>query len=303
MRLRLLHMFSEVVRTGSFTAAATTSHASQSTVSKAVHQLEEELGVVLLERSMTPLRPTSAGELVLQHARNMLEEAQRMRDELAELQGLQRGVLRLGLPPLGSASLFAPLFVTFRQRYPQIDIQLVEQGSRRLEELLLRGDIELAATLLPVPEALEAQFVFQSRLVAVLATDHPLAGCQEIALAELAETPFIFYEAGFALNAQLRHACMQQGFEPREATHSGQVDFVIALVAAGYGVAFLPELMVPQQAQRQTRFIPIRQDEGTLWQLALAWPRQRTLSPAALKWLELSREKLGGGPAGLLPTP
>lgn len=292
MRLRLLEMFSQVVKTGSFTAAAQATHATQSTVSKAVQQLEQELDAVLLDRSVVPLRPTSAGEIVLSHAHNVLDDVQRMRDELAQLKGLERGVLRLGLPPIGSASLFAPLFVTYRKRYPHIEIQLEEHGSRHLEQLLLAGDIELAATLLPVAQALDTQFVFQSRLMAILAADHPLANRAEIALAELATTPFIFYEAGFALNAQLQRACRLQGFEPLEATHSGQIDFVIALVAAGYGVAFLPELMVQGRQQPQTRFVPLIPAQETVWRLGLAWPRLRQLSPAAQKWLALAHEKL-----------
>lgn len=292
MRTRLLHMLVQVVRTGSFTAAAQVTHASQSTVSKAIQQLEHELGMVLLERHVTPLRPTAAGEIVLAHAHSVLDDLQRMHDELDQLQGLQRGVLRLGLPPIGSASLFAPLFVTYRKRFPNIEIHLEEHGSRHLEQLLIAGEIELAATLLPVSEALQTQFVFQSRLMAVVAVDHPLAHRGEIALAELADTPFIFFEAGFALNAQLQQACRLQGFEPQEATHSGQIDFVVALVAAGYGVAFLPEVMVPNRQQAQIRFVPLAPAQGTVWQLTLAWPRNRQLSPAAQQWLQLAHEQL-----------
>lgn len=292
MRTRLLEMLVQVVRTGSFTAAAQATHATQSTVSKAVQQLEQELGMVLLERQVTPLRPTAAGEIVLAHAHSVLDDLQRMQDELDQLQGLQRGVLRLGLPPIGSASLFAPLFVTYRKRFPNIEIHLEEHGSRHLEQLLLAGEIELAATLLPVSDALQTQFVFQSRLMAVVAVDHPLAHRAEIALVELADTPFIFFEAGFALNAQLQQACGLQGFEPQEATHSGQIDFVVALVAAGYGVAFLPEVMLPNRQQAQIRFVPLAPAEGTVWQLTLAWPRNRQLSPAAQQWLQLAQEQL-----------
>ncbi|THU03796.1 LysR family transcriptional regulator [Lampropedia puyangensis] len=292
MRTRLLEMLVQVVRTGSFTAAAQATHATQSTVSKAIQQLEQEVGAQLLERSVAPLRPTAAGEIVLAHAHSVLEDLKRMDEELAQLQGLQRGVLRLGLPPIGSARLFAPLFVTYRKRFAHIEIHLEEHGSRHLEQLLLAGEIELAATLLPVSEVLQSQFVFQSRLMAVLAVDHPLAHRAQIALAELADTPFIFFEAGFALNAQLQQACRLQGFEPQEATHSGQIDFVMALVAAGYGVAFLPEIMVQGRVQPQTRFVPLAPAEGTVWQLALVWPKKRQLSPAAQKWLALAQEQL-----------
>ncbi len=68
---------------------------------------------------------------------------------LDELRGLRRGTLRLGVPPIGSSLLFAPLFATYSSRHPGIDIRLVEYGSGRLEEILLAGEIEPAASLLP----------------------------------------------------------------------------------------------------------------------------------------------------------
>ena len=107
-----------------------------------------------------------------------------------------------------------------------------------------------------------------------------------------ADTPFIFFEAGFALNDQLRQACLHQGFEPTEGVRSGQIDFILALVAAGQGVAFLPRLMVYQQKLRQVRFVPLTSDKGTDWELALAWRRGAHLSAAAQAWLTLARERI-----------
>ena len=85
----------------------------------------------LLDRQVYPPRLTEAGEIVYRRALSMLAERDDLRAELDALRGLQRGVLRLGLPRLGSSSLFAPLFARFRSRYPRIEISLVEHGSRR----------------------------------------------------------------------------------------------------------------------------------------------------------------------------
>lgn len=292
MRLRLLHMFCEVIRTGSFSAAARATHASQSTVSKAVRQLEDDLGTPLIDRHAAPLQLTAAGEIVYRRAASILDEAQRIRQELDDLRGLRRGELRLGLPPLGSASLFAPLFAIYRARHPRVDIRLQEHGSRRLEELLLAADVELAATLLPAPETLEVQPVCREPLMAVLPADHPLALRPELRLQDLRQTPFIFFDAGFALNERLRQACARQGFEPAEGARSGQIDFIMALVAAGQGVAFLPRLMAYQQAQRPVRFVPIAAADDLVWDLALAWRRGAQLSAAARAWLALARERI-----------
>jgi DNA-binding transcriptional LysR family regulator len=141
----------EVTRQGGFSQAARTVFATQSAVSKAVRQLEEDLGFVLLDRDVHPPRLTPAGEIVHRRALTLLAEQDDLLAELNALRGLQRGELRLGLPPIGSSQLFAPVFAAFRARYPGIDIRLVEHGSKRLEEVLRAGEIDLAGLLAPVP--------------------------------------------------------------------------------------------------------------------------------------------------------
>src|SRR6266403_581035 len=160
MELRTLRAFVEVVRQGGFTQAAKKVFATQSTVSKAIKHLKDEIGVPLLDRIGHRSKLTAAGEIVYQRALRMLAERNDLIAELDELRGLKRGTLRLGFPPVGSSTLFAPLFALYRSRYPGIDIRLVEQhGSERLEEILLSGEIDLAASLLPVSDELEWQDV------------------------------------------------------------------------------------------------------------------------------------------------
>ena len=179
----------EVVRQGGFSQAAKTIHATQPTVSKAIKQLEDELGMPLLDRQVYPPRLTEAGEIVYRRALSMLAERDDLRAELDALRGLQRGVLRLGLPRLGSSSLFAPLFARFRSRYPRIEISLVEHGSRRLEEMVMAGEIELAATLRPVPDNFDWQPVAREPLIALMPADHPRAGAPQSASSNCATRP------------------------------------------------------------------------------------------------------------------
>src|ERR1700754_3508116 len=193
MELRTLKSFVEVVRQGGFSQAAKVVFATQSTVSKAVKQLEDELGLPLLDRLGHKSRLTAAGEIVYRRAIRLLAERDDLRAELEEWRGLKRGVLRLGLPPVGSATLFAPLFALYRQRFPEIEIRLSEHGSDRLNELLVAGEIDFAG-LLPA--------------------DPPWAGRERVTLADLRETPFILFETGFALNRVIRDACRRNGFEP-----------------------------------------------------------------------------------------
>jgi len=124
------------------------------TVSKAIKHLEDEIGVPLFDRIGHRSKLTAAGEIVYQRALRMLAERNDLMAELDQLRGLKRGTLRLGLPPVGSSTLFAPLFAAYHKRHPGVEIRLVEHGGERLEELLLSGEIELAASLLPVSDTM-----------------------------------------------------------------------------------------------------------------------------------------------------
>ena len=289
MELRHLRVLVEVARQGGFSAAARVLFSSQPTVSKAVRQLEEELGEELFIRLGDGVRLTEAGELVRVRAEAMLAEREHLLAELAGLRGLYTGRLCLGLPLFGSARLFAPLFAAFRSRYPGVEIELLEQGSARLEEAVLAGQVELAVSLLPVAEAFEWQPVRDDPLMALLWPGHPLWDRRVVGLADLASSPFILFEHGFALNARIERACRERGFGPQVSARSSQMDFIVALVAAGLGVALLPRIMTEDRPLEPVRAVLL--DEPDLrWRAALVWRRGARLSPPARAWLGLTRE-------------
>jgi DNA-binding transcriptional LysR family regulator len=289
MEFRRLRTFVEVVRQGGFSRAAKAVFATQSTVSKAVKQLEDEIGLPLLDRIGQKSTLTAAGEIVYRRALRLLAERDDLAAELAELRGLRRGALRLGLPPIGSSIHFAPLFAIFRQRHPEIEIRLAEHGSDRLMEALRAGEIDFGGLLLPIPEEFAWQEVRSERLTALLSTSHPLAKKPVVTLSELRQTQFILFESGFALNRLIIDACRRQGFEPDIAAHSSQIDFIAELAGAGLGVAFLPETIARQRASAPIALVPLR-EPGTEWNLAMAWRRGAYLSPAAEAWLDLVRD-------------
>ncbi|TBR39996.1 MULTISPECIES: LysR substrate-binding domain-containing protein [Dyella] len=286
MDLRSLRYFLEVVRHGGFARASAHAHASQPTLSKAVAQLEDDLGAQLMERDRQGVRLTAAGEVVQRHAVIMLAEAARLRDELDALKGLRRGELRLGLPPLGSSVLFAPLLARYRQLHPQIDIRLMEHGSRRLEQAVLAGELDVAATLEPVGNGLDFQSVRDEPMVALLPATHPRATARRFRLEWLAELPLIFYEEGFALNRLIRDVLARKNIVPHEAVRSAQLDFILALVSAGSGVALVPQLTLAQRTLEGIAAIPLA-GKDLRWKMVLAWSRGRVPSPAARAWLDL----------------
>lgn len=288
MDLRTLRAFVEVVRQGGFSPAARTLFSTQSTVSKAVKQLEDEIGTPLLDRTGQRNSMTAAGEIVYRRALAMLAERDDLVGELDELRGLKRGTLRLGLPPVGSATVFAPLFATYRSLYPGIEVRLTERGADRLRDILLAGEIDLAGSLLPVPPDFEWQELRREPLVALLPEHHPLAHAGPLTLPQLARSPFVLFETGFALNRIVLAACRRHGFQPGVAARSSQIDFIAALVAAGMGTGFLPRMLADQHLPPGVRAVPLAEDD-MVWHLAMIWRRGAFLSHAARAWLSLAR--------------
>jgi DNA-binding transcriptional LysR family regulator len=299
MELRTLRVFVEVVRQGGFSQAARVVFATQPTISKAVKHIEDELGVPLLDRAGHRNELTAAGEIVYRRALTMLAEREDLITELDELRGLKRGTLRLGLPLLGSSQLYAPSFVTFRSRYPGIDIHLVERGSKTLGEMLLAGEVDLASVLLPIGPDFEWQPVRREPLTVLLPLDHPVATQTTTDLASLATSSFILFEEGFALNPIILAACERRGFVPKVVARSGQIDFIFGLVAAGMGVAFLPRMIAEERHHPGVNLV-LLDEPRTEWHMGLVWRRGRYLSHAARAWLAVMRDANAspGAPTG-----
>jgi DNA-binding transcriptional LysR family regulator len=287
--LHRLRVFVEVVRQGGFSQAAKVVFATQPTVSKAVKQLEDELGMPLLTRIGQRSELTDAGKIVYRRALSLLGGSGDLITELDELRGLKRGTLRIGFPRLGSSALFAPLYVSYRRRYPGVDVDIAIQDSKDLEELLRAGELDIAALAYPISEDFESQQVRTEPLVVLLPPDHVLAGRKSIKLASLAKFPLILFDEA-KVNDMILDACKDEGVTPKIAAHSSQADFIVELVAAGFGIGFLPRMIAESRPPRSVRHA-LLDNAKCRWRIALAWRRGGFLSDAARAWLAHAREE------------
>ncbi len=286
MNIRMLQMLVEVVRQGGFSRAAQVVFATQSTVSKAVQAVEERLNVRIFERQPQGVRLTVEGRMVYEHACRILDAYAAMAKDVDALHSLEKGELRIGFPPIGSGVLFAEFFTRFRQMYPGVVIQTQEQGCAALENMLLSGELELALTLLPVPAEFAWLPLRDEPLVVLMPRDYPLDGRSSLKLEELADRPFIWFEQGFLLNDRIQKLCRERGLTLRECLRSGQVDFILTLVASGMGVAALPRLALAQRDLSQIQTALLDEDE-LRWRAVLAWRRDAALSSAAQACIHL----------------
>ncbi|HVE07203.1 MAG TPA: LysR substrate-binding domain-containing protein [Paraburkholderia sp.] len=293
MELRALRYFVEVVRQRSFTAAAEHLFVTQPTISKMVKSLEDEIGTPLLLRDGRQMVLTDAGRIVYQRGQDVLAAQAQLQAELNDLGTLGRGQLTIGIPPMGGA-LFTPAIAAFRQRYPKVEMKLIEQGSRAVESALLDGELELGGVLLPVdPETIDTLPMTCQRLWLVARAGSRWDAMEQVPLANLAQEAFVFYDQSLALNDIVLNACSSAGFAPTIISRSEHWDFMVALVLAGVGIALLPAPYCRRLDTAQFTCRPVVEPE-ILWEIAVGWRRNSYLSHAARAWLDVARETLRG---------
>jgi len=287
---RRLRMFVEVVRQGGFSRAARSLHATQPTVSKAVRQLEAELGVRLLNRIGRRSDLTAAGELVFRRALPLLAQSDDLISAVTELRGLKSGVLRLGFPRLGAAALFARMFALFRRRYPAVDVNVAVHSGQEMRELLRAGDLDLGVLGNPIEAEFGQQEIRAEPFMVLLPREHPLSANRSVTLGRLAGTPAIFPDEDSVMSRLLLDAYERARTSPKVATRCHQTELMLELVASGVGIAFLPRVLAQQSRHRGVRCVMLK-DASCEWRIAFSWRRGAHLSAAAQAWLAHAREQ------------
>lgn len=291
MDLRSLRYFVETVRLNSFTQAAQHLHVTQSTISKMVRQLEDEIGAPLLRREGRQLELTDTGRVVFARAEEMLDTLRQLGNEVRDTQALQHGSLKIGIPPMINL-LFTPVLKAFHQRYPNIALTLVEDTGQAIERQVAAGELEIGLTVLPADPALalQAQPVASYPIYAVAALGTFQKQRTTLRLKSLGELPLVLLKDDFALTRALRQAFGAAGITPTIAAQSGQWDWLVAMASAGMGVALLPQPFIHRLAIGRLDTVKLVEPE-LQWQVAHIW-RGSYLSHAARAWLALCTEIL-----------
>ncbi|MYN07514.1 LysR family transcriptional regulator [Pseudoduganella aquatica] len=292
MDIRSLRYFIETARLSSFTQAAETLHVTQSTISKMVRQLEDEVGAPLLVRDGRKLTLTDTGAVVYARGGEMLATLRQLQLEVRDTQARQRGTLAIGIPPMINL-LFTPVLKAFRERHPGIALALSEDTGQGIERRVAAGELEIGMTVLPADPEMELQTgrIASYPLYALAAAGTFQRARRTLRLKQLAALPLVLLNDDFALTRTLRSAFAAAGIEPAIAAQSGQWDWLVEMASAGIGVALLPEPFVHRLADERLHAVRIV-EPALEWEVAHVW-NGRYLSHAARAWLEVCGEVLG----------
>ena len=297
MELKDLRIFAEIVNHQSFSLAADHLCMTQPTISKAIKHLEEDLATALFKKGEAGRKRevalTYEGELIYQHAMNMLNEQNKIFETLNQVQNLKKGSLTIGLPPLGSL-LLTPLIALFHKHYPEIQLKFLEVGGNGVEEAIANKTVDVGVLLENLRPNFAAIPIVNSPMCLLSKKESHWNQRKTVNLAELKEESFLLYADSFVLNKLITQATNAVGFEPKVVCKSSQWDFIVKMVELNMGIAILPKIYC-DQVDPDKFSSAILLEPSLHWVLSMAWNTSVAMSPATKAWLnivELNLDKI-----------
>jgi DNA-binding transcriptional LysR family regulator len=273
--LRQFRQFVAVAEERSFRRAAERLHVSQPPLSVAMQRLEADLGVQLLERTRQGVRLTPAGEAFLEEARRTLAHAQLSVEIAQRAASGKLGTLRLAFVPSAGLTIVPRLLRDFGRGHRDVKLILLPETTAQQLEGLARGSVDVGIVVPPLRESrgLRVRPLSQESLVLAVPSSHPLAGRERVQLKDLASETFVGFPVkdGPGFESVVMAACQDSGFAPRFSQTASQMQAILALVAAGHGIALVPAAMTAVRLDG-IAYVQVRKGGAAVrYPLGLAW--------------------------------
>ncbi|RPA56397.1 LysR family transcriptional regulator [Gordonia oryzae] len=243
MEFRHLRYFAAVAETCHFGQAAAMLHIAQPALSYAIRQLESELDVILFARTTRQVALTPAGEYLRGEAARILDDVDAAMDGVRRIAAGRSGLVRLGLTGIAAFSHLPRIARAVKQALPDVELQISSDMLTPMQCAALQSrEIDLGVLRPPVVgDGIELRTIDVESVVLVVSADHRLAVEPVIATTDLRNEPFVMYDSrDSAVNDATLRACRRAGFVPQRAHEASGTPVLLALVAAGLGVAVLP---------------------------------------------------------------
>ncbi|WP_211653547.1 LysR family transcriptional regulator [Planococcus alpniumensis] len=286
MDIRQLSYFIEVAKHQSFTKAAQALHVTQPTLSKMVKNLEQEMDVSLFDRSSRKVRLTDAGEVVFVQAQKIVNSLDDLSSSLYDVMNLNKGKIKIGLPPVISTLFFPTIIAAFQSRYPDVTVILVEDGAKKVEEKVADGEVDLGFVMLPVDsERFDVVPFVDQEIKLLVHEDHPLADRATRDLIDFRNDPFLLLSKEFTLNGRTVEFCRSEGFEPKIAYESSQWDFIVGMVEKNLGVTLMPKLICDRVQDGPFKTVSLTQTFP--WRLGIIMAKNRYVPYVSREFITL----------------
>ncbi len=282
MELRQLEYFVAVAKIGNITKAAELLFVSQPTITVAIKKLEKELGVDLFIREYKKLTLTPEGEKFFETLQPTLLTLQNTIDAIKDSKNKTSGSIQIGIPPMISTFVFAPLLKHFRKTYPQWELTVIEEGSIGIRQELFSKNLDLGIVITNnLDDELEMLPLMEGEHKLCVPSSHPFAQEASIPFSALKGESLIMMKIdSFHRQEVLRH-CHDAGFDPNIVLSSNQIATNIDSVADGVGLSFLLDLA----KLRREDVKMVSMDPPLRVSIGVVWPKDKYLSYASRELL------------------
>ena len=283
MNTRLLTYFVKLVETENFTRAAEQLHIAQPALSVAIKKLEQQLDLPLFHRNERKVTLTHEGEVLLEHARLILQQINDANIAMAELKGFEKGEVKLGVPSMLGSYFFPEILMAFKRKYPNLKLTIIEAGTQSIRQMLLDGELDLGVIHNEnVPERLETEHLVTSQMVAVVSEQHPLASQPCIKFEDFFKEDLVMFKAGYFHREFIDEICEKYHFEPKISFETNLLPMMLNIVRHDFSISALLELVT----EHEKGVVAIPFQEPVHLNIAMAWRKNGYLSLADRAFLE-----------------
>ena len=280
MSLAKFEIISTIIELGSFAKAGDKLGLTQSAVSHAVSSLEKEYGFSLLTRGRAGIHLTTNGERMLSYMQAMLKTQKEMAQEIANINGLIVGEVRIGTFSSVSSQWLPEILQRFTELYPNIDIQLYEGDYDAIESWIANGYVDFGFVSLPTSYQLDVIPLKKDRMVCFVEEHHPFTKLDAVTWADIKEQPFIRAKKGS--DNDLRRILKQQQIIPNVRFELADDQAIFSMVSHGMGISVLSELAM-FRIPENIHIIKLEPEEYRT--IGIAPPSFKTIAPATKRFI------------------
>ena len=286
--------FDKAIKDGSIRKAAENLNIASSAVNRQLLQLEEELGVELFERLPRGIRPTAAGEALLNYVRQWNRDASQLRHEIGRLKGGVRGTIRSAAAESITVDILPRAMTRLQSRFPLIDFTLISGDNYSIKSALLAKDADVVCAFdVSGGSRTETIFSGQSKVGVITQPGHPLAKLDEVTLSDCVPYPIIAPTEEWLNHSIIRELIQETDAPLQIAARVERIGMLKNLVQAGLGVAFISRTGFEDElTQGKLAWTPFADGVIRPTTISLLAPKGRVLMPYIRSFIDLMKEEL-----------
>jgi len=287
MNIRLLTYFVAVATHQNITHAAKALHIAQPALSVAIKKLENQLELTLFRREQRKILLTHEGQVLLTHAKKILQQLDDATLAMKELRGLEKGEVRLGVPSIMGTYYFPDVLMAFKSRYPKLKLLMIEAGTQSIQKMLLDGEIDLGIIQTQnLPVELDSEHLIRSQMMAVVSADHEFANKKQLSYEAFFSQELVMFKKGYFHREKLDSICQQKQLTANFSFETNLLAVILKIVKRDFAISALLELAT----NNQPGIVSIPFEEPILLDISIAWRKNGYLSKADKTFLEFVKQ-------------